>query len=144
MARKREHYTLTETDPNVTLSANTADVETEIINYRCPQKTATKFYAGARLYLKIGNPTQITVGKVRIYKAPVDKESARSFVAVAKLEELDAGGTPENVDTKYTLKEGVVLGPMEYLIITLTSASVLLTANTELLLDIKRVMEFTM
>ena len=148
MPRKREFYTITETDPNVTLSANTANVETEIINYRCPQKTAVNVYAGTRLYLLIkdtaATPVQITVGKVRIYKAPVDKESHRSFVAVAKLEELDAGGTPEDTRLTYRLKQGTILGPMEYLIFTLTSADVLTTANTELMLDIKRVMEFTM
>jgi len=145
--RTVEAYTITETDADITLTANTADVLSEILNYRVPDKSAIKIKAGSRIYLYIANVSgaaQITAGTVKLFKASVDKETHKTRILVASPDELDAGGTPEDREKQYTIKRDYVVGPKEYLLLEANVASVCGTTLTKFRLDCKKIIEWTL
>ena len=143
-------YTITEYDDDTTLSANTATVQTEIINYRVPDRTALKVKRGARFYLKIetsgaANNTQILTGTVKIFAASSDKQSRKDLVAQGSPDEMDAGGTPEDRDKQFRILKDFTIGPREYVIVEFDTnaavAGLVSTTYTKFRLDSIKVMD---
>lgn len=128
------------------MSANTADVLSEVINYRVPNKSAIKIKAGSRIYLYLATAgaVQQTTGTIKVFKASVDKETHKSRILVASPDELDAGGTPEDKQKQYTIKRDFVLGPQEYITVEANIDTVMATTPTKFRLDCMKVIEWTL
>ena len=136
-------YTITEEDVDITAKDTVANVESEHLNYRVPDRTACKIKRGSRffLYIATSGPTQIVTGTVRLYKASVDKTSKRDIIAIASPDELDGGGTPENKDNQYTIKRDIVIGSKGYLLCTFEGTEIADDAQLKFRLDVIKVME---
>ena len=119
------------TEKDFTHSNNTANVESKIAEHQVPYGSYYSLRAGQdTIFLKVfdATGTQITDGKVRVYKTDA-KERERSLIAEGRLtifqEEVD-------VNKMYFIRAPVVLRPTEKIIITLESATVIDNTKTQL------------
>ena len=113
-------FTLTLDSLGVTKTANTADVESEIIDYQVPKSMAVAFRPGDTLYLFLSTavPAQITDGTLKVKIADANKVVKLELV-IADLASLDAGGTPEDRTKQYVLKAGFSRAEDQHVIFSL-------------------------
>ncbi len=114
-------YKITEKDPDVTLSQNTANKEDTIITYRVPKSTAIVIPKGAQFTLIVKDSTgaQITEGLVRMYK--VDPSGAQKLLMEGPID-INQLAEIQDKNKIYTVAKTIKLFEDEYLIITFESS----------------------
>lgn len=117
-------FTLTLVSTGVTLSDSIADSESEIVDYTIPKGMAVAVRKGDTFYLVVadGTNTQITAGTARVKIADANKVT-RITVLEAPLTILDSGGTPEDTQMQYKVKQGFSRAPDQHILVTIDSAT---------------------
>lgn len=117
-------FTLTLTSTGVSLTDGVADIESEIVDYTVPKGMAVAVRKGDTFYLVVADSgnAQITSGTARIKIADANKVT-RITVAEAPLTVLDAGGTPEDTQMQYKIKQGFSRSPDQHVLVTIDSAT---------------------
>lgn len=117
-------FTLTLTSTGVSLTDGVADIESEIVDYTIPKGMAVAIRKGDTFYLVVADSgnSQITSGTARIKIADANKVT-RITVLEAPLTILDSGGTPEDKQNQYDIKQGFSRAPDQHIIVTVDSAT---------------------
>jgi hypothetical protein len=132
--------TLNEADTNVTLTVNTASVETTIVSARVPRKAAWSFRKGDVFAIDVSTSggTRITSGTIRLYITDASKKNVKNAVLEIPLGRVNTGGTTADIadiQRLFHLPAGFSRSADEYILVTLESATACATAYTKLVLE---------
>ena len=141
-----QNYPILDTDANVTLTASTSAVESEVLNYRVPDKTIIKIKNGAGFWYYPLINSVLATGTWTLYKASVDKKSRVKQIATGKIAEVTANNTPYDQTLAYRLKLpiDVIITAKEYLVLKVTATGSIATTGTTFRLETVMIQEFSL
>jgi len=128
-------FTLTDVDPNITLSdTTTADVWEEFAKYKCPKKSSVAFRKGDKFYVYIADGTgaQITTGLIRVVIKDPNEKTEFEVIAPTDPDALD---TLNDERLSYKLKAGFFRTEDQILSLQHKGTTAIAKANTKIALE---------